>query len=160
VHDDLPMTGSPAPNDLRRCIKCGREVGPDESICEVCNRAGMATPSATQYHGTIVAAVVLAVAGLAIAASLSLRGVGPYAAEIRDVVDDRPVGYAVTFAVTNEGTSPGRAKCQVVAFNASGQRLRARNTVTDQIPGGESIEASATLPGLDEDPADVTVSCS
>ena len=40
-------TMSDAARELRRCIKCGREVGPDESICEVCNRAGMATPSAT-----------------------------------------------------------------------------------------------------------------
>ena len=154
------MSISPAPAEIRHCIKCGREIGPDESICAVCNRAGMATPSATQYHGTIVAAVVLAVVALAVAASLSLRGVGPYAAEIRDVIDERPVGYAVTFAVTNEGTTAGRAKCQVVAVNPSGQRLRARNTVTEQIPGGESIEASATLPGLDDEPADVTVTCS
>lgn len=151
---------APAPADSRRCIKCGREVGPDESICAVCNRAGMATPSATQYHGTIVVAVVLAVAALAVAASLSQRGVGPYAAEIRDVVDERPVGYAVTFAVTNEGTRTGRAKCQVVALNQSGQRLRARNTVTEQIPGGASIETSATLPGLEDEPADVTITCS
>ena len=154
------MTSSPAPTDVRHCIKCGREVGPDESICAVCNRAGMVTPSASQYHGTIVAAVVLAVAALAVAASLSLRGVGPYAAEVTGVADERPVGYAVTFAVTNEGTNPGRAKCQVVAFDGSGQRLRARNAVTEQIAGGASIQAEATLPGLEDDPADVTVTCS
>jgi hypothetical protein len=32
--------------------------------------------------------------------------------------------------------------------------------VTDQIPGGASIEAMATLPDLDDAPADVTVTCS
>ncbi len=154
------MTPSPTPAEVRHCIKCGREVGPDESICAICNRAGMATPSTTQYHGTIAVAIILAVVALAVAASLSLRGVGPYAAEVRDVVDERPVGYAVTFAVTNEGPNAGRAKCQVVAFNQSGQRLRARNTVTEQIPGGESVEASTTLAGLEDDPADVTVTCS
>lgn len=154
------MTLSPAPDNTRRCIKCGREVGPDETICEVCNRAGMATPSATQYHGTIAVAVVLAVAALAVAASLSLRGVGPYAAEVRGVTDVRPVGYEVTFLVTNEGSSAGRAKCQLVAVDGAGQRLRARNTVTEQIPGGQSVEATATLPDLDEAPADVSVSCS
>jgi hypothetical protein len=154
------MTRPPAPADGRRCIKCGRDVGPDESICEICNRAGMATPSTTQYHGTIVVAVVLAVAALAVAASLSLRGVGPYAAEISDVTDVRPVGYEVTFLVTNEGSSAGRAKCQLVALNESGQRLRARNAVTEQIPGGESVQATATLPDLDDAPADVTVTCS
>jgi hypothetical protein len=154
------MTSPPAPAEVRHCIKCGREIGADESICAVCNRAGMATPSATQYHGTIVVAVVLAVAALAIAASLSMRGVGPYAAEITRVLDDRPVGYAVTFAVTNEGTSAGRAKCQIVALDRTGQRLRSRNTVTEQIPGGQSVEATTNLPGLEDEPADVTVACS
>ena len=81
----------------------------------------MATPSASQYHGTVVAvAIVLAVAGLAVAASLSLRGVGPYeAAEVRSIEPADPVGYAITFAVTNEGTKAGRAKCQLVALDAT-----------------------------------------
>ena len=148
------------PAAVRHCIKCGREIGPDETICAVCNRAGMATPSASQYHGTIVVAVVLAVAALGVAASLSLRGVGPYSVVIRDVTDMRPIGYEVTFSVTNDGSSAGRAKCQLVALNEAGQRVRARNTVTEQIPGGESVQATATLPDLDDAPADVTVTCS
>ena len=85
-----PMT---TPAEGRHCIKCGREIGPDESICDVCNRAGMATPSASQYHGTVVVAIVLAVAGLAVAASLSLRGVGPYGAEVRGFAPADPIGY-------------------------------------------------------------------
>ncbi len=154
-------TPPPSPGPAaRNCIKCGREVGPDDSLCEVCNRAGMATPSASQYHGTIVVAIVLAVIGLAIAGSLSLRGVGPYAAEIRQVVDQRPIGYAVTYAVTNEGTNPGRAKCHIVAVGETGQQVRSRNTVTAQIPGGETAEQTETLPGLEDEPADVSVSCS
>jgi predicted nucleic acid-binding Zn ribbon protein len=154
------MTPTPTRAGIRHCIKCGREVGPDETICSVCNRAGMATPSATQYHGTIVVAVVLAVAALAVAASLSLRGVGPYAAEVGAVADVRPIGFEVTFSVTNEGSNAGRAKCQLVAVDAVGQRLRARNVVTEQIPGGSSVEASTTLPDLDDAPADVTITCS
>ena len=153
-------TTGPSNENERHCIKCGRAVGPDETLCEVCNRAGMATPSASQYHGTIVFAIVLAVIGLAVAGSLSLRGVGPYVAEVRDVVDDRPVGYAVTYAVTNEGTRPGRAKCRILATGASGEQIRSRNTVTRQIPGGQTTEQTETLPGLEDEPADVTVSCS
>ena len=149
------MTG-----EVRRCIKCGREVGPDESICEVCNRAGMVAPSATQYHGTVVAAILVAVAGLAIAASLSLRGVGPYAAEVRDVAPAEAAGVVVAFRVTNEGTKPGRAKCQLVALDADGQQLRTRGTVTSQIAGGASAELTETVPGLQEEPASVSVSCS
>ena len=153
------MSGAAAQADERRCIKCGREIGADESICEVCNRAGMATPSASQYHGTVAAAIVLAVIGLAVAASLSLRGVGPYAAEVRAVAPSDP-GFAITYAVTNEGTNPGRAKCQLVALGASGERLRAVSTVTSQIAGKASAELTETIPGLEAEPAQVLVSCS
>jgi hypothetical protein len=143
-----------------RCIKCGREVEPGESVCEVCNRAGMTTPSATQYHGTVAAAIVLGVVGLAVAASLSLRGVGPYAAEVRGVAPAEPVGYSITYAVTNEGTKSGRAKCQLVALGASGERLRTRSTLTGPIEGGATREQSETIPGLTDEPAQVTISCS
>jgi predicted nucleic acid-binding Zn ribbon protein len=143
----------------RHCIKCGREVGPDESICEVCNRAGMATPSASQYHGTVVAAIVLAIAGLAVAASLSLRGVGPYEAAVRSV-EPADLGYAITFAVTNEGTRAGRAKCQLIALDGDGRQLRTRSTVTSQIEGGSTVELTVEMPGLEDEPATMNVSCS
>ncbi len=143
-----------------RCIKCGREIAAGETLCEVCNRAGMSPPSATQYHGTVAAAIVLAVVGLAVAASLSLRGVGPFAAEIRTVVPADPVGFAITYAVTNEGTKEGRAKCQLVALGVSGERLRTRSTLTAPIDGGATIEQSETIPGLTDEPAQVTISCS
>jgi hypothetical protein len=153
------MTGD-AGAAARRCIKCGREVGPEESICEVCNRAGMAAPSASQYHGTVAVAIVLAVAALAVAASLSLRGVGPYAAEVRTVTPADPVGFSITYAVTNEGTNAGRAKCVLVTFGNAGERLRSVSAVTEQIPGGGSTERTETIPGLEVEPATVTVSCS
>jgi predicted nucleic acid-binding Zn ribbon protein len=153
------VTRTPPPVEERHCIKCGREVGPDESICEFCNRAGMATPSASQYHGTVAAAIVLAVIALAVAASLSMRGIGPYTAEVRGVTSD-PVGFAITYAVTNEGTNPGRAKCQLIALGESGERLRTRTTLTARIEGGATAEETETIPGLEAEPAEVTVSCS
>jgi len=150
----MTATGEP-----RHCIKCGRETGPDEAICSTCNRAGMASPSASQYHGTVAVAIVLAVAGLALAAGFSLRGVGPYGAEVLRVEQADPIGYAITYAVTNEGTKAGRAKCQLVAFDANGQQLRARGTVTGQIEGGARAELTETVPGIEVEPASVTVSC-
>jgi len=146
--------------EARHCIKCGREVGADETLCEVCNRAGMVAPSATQYHGTVVAAILVAVAGLAIAASLSLRGVGPYAAEVRNVTPAGSGGVVVAFRVTNEGTNAGRAKCQLVAIGSAGQRLRTQTTITTQIAGGGTAEESETIPGLEAEPQTVTISCS
>lgn len=141
-----------------RCIKCGREIPPDESLCEVCNRAGMTAPSASQYHGTVAAAIVLAVVALAVAASLSMRGVGPYRAAVESVVPAEP-GYEIVYAVTNEGTRAGRAKCQLVALAENGQRLRTRSTLTAQIDGGATVEEAETIPGLEQEPAEVTVSC-
>jgi len=154
------MTASTRDDEPQQCIKCGREIGQDETICEICNRAGMATPSASQYHGTVVVAIVLAIAGLAAAASLSLRGVGPYGAEVVGVEPAEPIGYAITYAVTNEGTRAGRAKCQLVALDADGRQLRTLGTVTSQIAGSASAELTATVPGLEIEPASVTVSCS
>jgi predicted nucleic acid-binding Zn ribbon protein len=147
------------PREPRRCIKCGREIGPDESICEVCNRAGMATPSASQYHGTVVVAIVAAVAGLALAASLSLRGVGPYAATVTGVGPTEPAGYAVTFTVTNQGTRSGRAKCQLIAVGPSGERLATKSVVTAPVAGGAHLSVTERVPGLDVEPADVTADC-
>jgi predicted nucleic acid-binding Zn ribbon protein len=146
--------------ETRHCIKCGRDIGPDETLCEICNRAGMSTPSASQYHGTVAVAIVLAVAALAVAASLSMRGMGPYAAEVRGVAPGEPAGYAISYAVTNEGTNSGRGKCQVATYDEEGRRVRVTAAVTDPIPGGDTIETSVTIPGLEAVPARITVTCS
>ena len=153
------MTTRARPDDPRRCIKCGREIATGETICEVCNRAGMATPSASQYHGTVVAAILLAVVGLAVAASLSQRGVGPYSAEVVSI-DPADPGHSITYAVRNEGTKAGRAKCLIIAVGPDGEELRTRNTVTEQIPGGETGEQTEIIPGLDVEPASASVTCS
>jgi len=150
---DFPSTES------RHCIKCGREVGPEDSICAVCNRAGMATPSATQYHGTIVVAIVVAVAGLAWAAGAALEGVGPYTAAVRGT-SAADVGYDLAYAVTNEGTKAGRAKCQLVALSEAGRTLRTINDLSAPVPPGETIEEVVAVPGLEEEPDHVRISCS
>ena len=153
------MTHPTSAPETRHCIKCGRDVGEEESLCAVCNRAGMATPSATQYHGTIAVAIVLAVAGLAWAAGSALEGVGPYAAEVRQVTA-ADVGYDIGYAVTNEGTRSGRAKCQLIALDEDGRPLRRTNEITGPIGGGETLAESVAIPGLDEEPDEVTVRCS
>jgi predicted nucleic acid-binding Zn ribbon protein len=143
----------------RHCIKCGREIGPDETICEVCNRAGMATPSATQYHGTIVVAIVLGVAIMAIAASLSLRGIGPFRGEVLSWSADPPDGVVVQVRVTNQGSKAGRAKCQLTARDDADGVLRVRSTVSPQVPGKSTITFADRIPGMASQPASVGVSC-
>jgi hypothetical protein len=143
----------------RNCYKCGRQIGPDQTICEICNRAGMATPSATQYHGTIVVAIVGGVVLMAIAASLSLRGIGPFRGEALGWSSDPPDAVVVELQVTNEGTRAGRAKCQVTARDASNLVLRIRSTVSPQVNGGGTVTFSERIPGLPRAPASVDVSC-
>lgn len=144
----------------RHCYKCGREIGPDETICEICNRAGMATPSATQYHGTMVLAIIAGVAGLAIWGSLAMRGVGPYTASVQAVVPDTSGGAVVSFVVTNQGTSRGFAKCQLQALDANGRVLRSRSVVAGPLEGGATGTFSELLPGLPLMPDSVTATCS
>ena len=150
----------PDPRPLRNCYKCGRQIGPDETICEVCNRAGMATPSATQYHGTIVVAIVAGVILMALAASWSLRGIGPFHGETLGWSPDPPDAVVVEVAVTNQGTRAGRAKCQLTARDASDLVLRIRSTVSPLVQGGDTIRFSERIAGLGQEAASVTVSCS
>jgi hypothetical protein len=143
----------------RHCIKCGREIGPEETICAVCNRAGMTTPSATQYHGTMVAAIIVGVVVLAIAASVSMRGIGPFAAS---VVSSAPIAgdrVTVTVAVDNDGERSGRARCQLVAYDGSGRSAGSRSFVTVEIAGGDGVQVDEVIPGLVRPPARVEVTC-
>lgn len=142
----------------RHCIKCGREIGPDESICQVCNRAGMATPSASQYHGTMVVAIVLGVILLAVAGSLALRGVGPFSAQVV-AVSPGAGDAAVTIAVTNDGSRAGRAKCQLIANDAQGRSLQSASVVSPIVPGGQRITFDERIPGLAAAPRSVSVTC-
>jgi hypothetical protein len=145
---------------MRNCYKCGREIGPDESICAVCNRAGMATPSASQYHGTIAVAIVAGVALLAVAASLAMRGVGPFRAdEVRFQLTDQGSVYA-TARVTNQGSKAGRAKCVLTAKDSTGTTLASStSTVSREVRAGSSVLVSGQIPGVSVLPAAVTVSC-
>lgn len=147
------------PRPARHCYKCGRRIGPDETICAVCNRAGMATPSATQYHGTIVVAIVAGIVLMALAASWSLRGIGPFRGEVASWRTDAPDAVVVEVEVTNLGTREGRAKCQLTARDGSDLVLRIRSTVSPPVEGGETVTFSERIPGLSRAAASVAASC-
>lgn len=147
------------PRPLRNCYKCGRQIGPDQTICDVCNRAGMATPSATQYHGTIVVAIVAGVVLMAIAASWSLRGIGPFRGEAVGWSGDPPDAVVVELRVTNEGTRAGRAKCQLTARDGVDLVLRVRATISPLVEGGATVTFTERLPSVPRAPASVAVTC-
>ncbi len=143
----------------RHCYKCGREIGPDDSICAVCNRAGMKVPAASQVHGTMVVAIIAGIAGLAIWGSLALKGVGPYAGQVVGMTADPPDGVQVTVRITNEGTKQGFASCLLSAHDDAGRVLRTHTASMGPITGGSSDEFTERIGGLAAQPASVTISC-
>jgi predicted nucleic acid-binding Zn ribbon protein len=143
----------------RHCYKCGREIGPDESICGVCNRAGMATPSASQYHGTLAVAIIAGVVALAVWASLSMRGVGPYQAEVVSVAEAPPNGATVTISVMNQGTARGSASCRFEARDAQDRPLRSASMLTGPLEPGQRATFTTRIVGLSRLPASVVASC-
>jgi predicted nucleic acid-binding Zn ribbon protein len=154
------MDGSPSADARppRHCYKCGREIGPDETICSVCNRAGMATPSASQYHGTMAVAIIVGVVALAVWASLSMRGVGPFQAEVLSVVD-APDGAMATISVVNQGTARGSATCRLEARDAQGRPVRSTSISTGRLDGGQRATFEVQIGGLTRPPATVLASC-
>ena len=104
-------------------------------------------------------AIVGGVALLALAASLAMRGIGPFRADaVRFQLNDQ--GAVVASArVTNEGTKAGRARCQFTARDAAGGTLGAASTTSLQTAGGASSAISVLIPGVGDQPASVTVAC-
>ena len=145
--------------ETRQCIKCGREIGPDETICAICNRAGMTTPSATQYHGTMVAAIIAGVAALALAGSFAMRDIGPFSAQVVSSAPAAGDRLEVVVAVANDGERTGRARCRLAAYDGSGRTTRTLGFVTVEIDGGQRVEMQETLPGIATAPTRVAVSC-
>ena len=47
-----------------RCLRCGTRVYWGRSVCRRCNPAGLPAPSPSQYHGTVMLAVLVGVAAL------------------------------------------------------------------------------------------------
>jgi hypothetical protein len=152
--EGLPAFGTPG-----LCLKCGRPIDPEETMCEVCNRAGMTSPAATQMHGTVAVAIIGAVVGMGIVAGLLVGGAGPYGAE---VVAVRPVAEAavvVTVDVATDGTREGRARCERTAVDALGTPIARTVALSPAVPAGESVPFDAQIPGLTTDPAGVEVRC-
>jgi hypothetical protein len=119
----------------------------------------MATPSASQYHGTMVVAIIAGVVALAIWASLAMRGVGPYQATVVGFEPAPPSAIEVSVEVTNLGTARGYGKCQLRALDAGGGVLRVQPLSAGPLEGGGTGTFSQRISGLTELPDEVAVSC-
>lgn len=94
------------------CVRCGAPVALDVGLCERCNPLGLKDSAASQVHGTVVIAVIVAIVGLAFLGRFALAGVGPFPATVENVAPDAG-GLAVTLTVTNEGSGAGQTTCRL-----------------------------------------------
>lgn len=148
---------APAPDPTHGCVRCGRPVPLDVAMCEVCNPLGLEQPATTQVHGTAFVAVVLAVVVLAVLGRAALSGVGPFRAQVVEVL---PVasGLAITIDVTNDGTKSGQTTCQLTVAARGG--IGASQVVTSpRIAPGESRRFATTTDRFGPDPLALAVLC-
>ena len=151
---DLPAFGTPG-----RCLKCGRPIDVEETMCEVCNRAGMIAPAATQMHGTLAVAIVGSVIGMGVLASLLVGGAGPFTGDVLAVGPVAEASVVVTVLVDNQGTRAGRARCELTAVNGAGSPVARTVALSPEVPPGQSVPFDAQIPGIAADPAEVVVRC-
>jgi hypothetical protein len=151
---DLPAFGTPG-----RCLKCGRPIDVEETMCEVCNRAGMIAPAATQMHGTLAVAIVGSVIGMGVVASLLVGGAGPFTGEVLAIEPLAEASVVVSVQVENQGTRAGRARCELTAVNAAGSPVARTVALSPEVPAGASVSFDAQVPGLTAGPAQVVVRC-
>src|SRR5256885_16080847 len=95
-----PATPAARPEPTHPCVRCGRAVGLDTSLCEFCNPLGLSQPATSQAHGTVFVAIVGAVILLAVAGRLALSGVGPFHGSIADVTA-AGTGLTVALSIRN-----------------------------------------------------------
>jgi hypothetical protein len=166
------------------CARCGRPVGWGEHLCAQCREEAalpvatrpaaperlqderrrrwpenMPRPSPVQYHATVMIAVALVLAGLALFAFLNHRGVGPFQTSSVQVAVRGPDAATVTFTVSNEGSRSSRANCRVVAEDASANSLGEASILTDEVPGHGAIRVTARVGGLSAGPTQALVTC-
>ncbi|HZC98711.1 MAG TPA: hypothetical protein VFA46_00470 [Actinomycetes bacterium] len=55
-----------------RCVRCGKVVPWNHSVCRDCNPANLPSPSPTQYHATVFLAILAVMVTLAVV--VLLRG--------------------------------------------------------------------------------------
>ncbi len=130
----------------------------DVGLCERCNPLGLKDSSASQVHGTVFIAVLVAVIGLALAGRLTLAGVGPFDATV-DGAAPEGRGLAITLTVTNRGTATGQTTCRVndpKDRNGGGSAF----LLSPRIDPGATVTFTKTVTELGATVRDLSVECS
>ena len=153
----IPGATPRAPEPTHPCVRCGRPVPLDVSLCEACNPLGLEQPATSQVHGTVFVALLLAIVLLAVAGRAALSGIGPFTAQVVGVAAASP-GLAVTLDVRNEGSRTGTTSCRLT--HAAGRGVGASEIVlTPQIEAGQNRRFTTTTGKFGTEPVELAVDC-
>lgn len=109
-----PATTPSRPAQTHPCARCGAPVALDVGLCERCNPLGLKDSASSQVHGSVLLAVGLAIAGLAIAAHFAVAGIGPFTARVTSMTPAASAGVLVaTIEARNDGRAAGTATCRL-----------------------------------------------
>jgi hypothetical protein len=127
-------------------------------MCDRCNPLGLEQPASSQVHGTVFVALMLAIVVLAVAARAAISGVGPFQANVVQVL---PVadGLAVTISVRNEGSKQGATVCHLTSTPSRGVGA-AEIVQSPQIGPGQVLEFTTTTDEFGRDATQLSVECS
>jgi hypothetical protein len=111
-----PATVPASPAQTHPCARCGAPVALDVGLCDRCNPLGLKDSASSQVHGTVILAVGLAIASLAIAAHLAVASIGPFNARVMTLTPGTSAGAMIaTIEVRNDGRTTGSATCRLTA---------------------------------------------
>jgi hypothetical protein len=155
-----PAAGAPSaasPELTHPCVRCGRAVPLEVSLCERCNPLGLEQPATSQAHGTVFLALVVAIVVLAVAGRAALSGVGPFRAQIVEVLPTASA-LTVTLEVANNGSKTGRTTCQLTRASSPGVGA-AQVVQSPPIEPGQSRRFATTTDRFGDQPLALAVTC-
>jgi hypothetical protein len=129
----------------------------DVSLCEQCNPLGLSQPSASQVHGTVFVALIVAIVVLAVAGRAALSGIGPFRGEVVDVQPADP-GLAVTLNIANDGTKAGSTTCRVTIESRRGVGA-AEVVQSPNVDGGQAARFTFSTEKFGAAPVPLAVAC-
>jgi len=148
----------PAPEPTHACIRCGAAVPLPDALCRTCNPASLTQPASSQAHGTVFLGIGLAVVGMAVALTILVGGVGPFRANLQDVVPDGD-GLLLTVAVENLGSRAGRASCRIWDPTYPGNPPVETYVRSPEVPAGSGLVFEQRVTGLGVAPRSLAVDC-
>ena len=134
----IPATTPVRPAQTHGCARCGDQIPLDVGLCERCNPLGLKDSASSQVHGTVILAVGLAIAGLAIAAHFAVAGIGPFTAHVTATRAGTTAGSMIaTIEVRNDGRATGSATCRLT--DPAAGFVHATVVYSPRIAAGETV---------------------